>query len=74
MRATGCGAGGYEMKGLMVCRSGTLTYLAWVPDVARCGAAVGKHPINASLKRDVVAAWTMVAQAVLNSDACVWKR
>ena len=72
--AIGCDADAIVLKALMDLLSGQLTYFASRPDDAKLVAAVGKHPINASLKRDVVAAWTMVAQAVLNSDACVWKR
>jgi hypothetical protein len=51
-----------------------LTYFAAKPDDAKLVAAVGKNPLKANLARDTVAAWTMVAQVVLNSDACVWKR
>ena len=72
--ATGRDADAIEVKALMDLLNGQLTYFATRPDDAKLVAAVGKHPINTSLKRDVVAAWTMVAQAVLNSDACVWKR
>ena len=72
--ATGRDADAIEMKALMELLRGQLMYFASRPDDANLVASVGKHPIIASLKRDVVAAWTMVAQAVLNSDACVWKR
>jgi len=72
--ATGRDADVVELNALMNLLSGQLIHFSTRLDDANLVAAVGKYPINKSLKRDIVAAWTMVAQAVLNSDACVWKR
>lgn len=72
--ATGRDADVVELNALMNLLSGQLTHFSTRLDDANLVSAVGKYPINKSLKRDTVAAWTMVAQAVLNSDACVWKR
>lgn len=63
-----------EMQALMKLLDQQLAHFATRTDDAKQVASVGKHPIKAELKRETVAAWTMVAQVVLNSDACVWKR
>jgi hypothetical protein len=72
--ATGRQADAVELKALNNLLDQQLKYFASKPDDAKLVAAVGKHPTKANIGRDIVAAWTMVAQAVLNSDACVWKR
>jgi len=72
--ATGRQADAIELKALNNLLDDQLKYFAGKSDDAKLVAAVGKHPIKANIGRDIVAAWTMVAQAVLNSDACVWKR
>ena len=72
--ATGRQADAIELKALNNLLDDQLKYFAGKPDDAKLVASVGKHPIKANIGRDIVAAWTMVAQAVLNSDACVWKR
>jgi hypothetical protein len=72
--ATGRQADAVELKALNNLLDQQLKYFASKPDDAKLVAAVGKHPMKANIGRDIVAAWTMVAQAVLNSDACVWKR
>ena len=72
--ATGRKPDAIELKALNNLLDDQLKYFASKPDDAKLVAAVGKHPIKANIGRDIVAAWTMVAQAVLNSDACVWKR
>lgn len=74
VNATGRDANTVELKALVELFESQLSYYASHPDDAKLVAAVGKHPINDAHKRELVAAWTMVAQAVLNSDACVWKR
>lgn len=63
-----------ELQALMQLLDQQLAHFATRTDDAKQVASVGKHPIKAELKRETVAAWTMVAQVVLNSDACVWKR
>lgn len=72
--ATGREANAIEVKALNSLLEAQLKYFADKQEDAKLVAAVGKHSVNAKLPRDAVAAWTMVAQAVLNSDACVWKR
>ncbi len=72
--ATGREANPIEIKALSTLLDAQLRYFADRKEDAKLVAAVGKHSVNAKLQRDTVAAWTMVAQAVLNSDACVWKR
>jgi hypothetical protein len=72
--ATGREANAIEVKALNSLLEAQLKYFADKREDAKLVAAVGKHSVNAKLPRDAVAAWTMVAQAVLNSDACVWKR
>jgi hypothetical protein len=44
------------------------------PERALALASVGERPRAAELEAVDVAALTVVAQAVLNLDACVWKR
>jgi hypothetical protein len=72
--ATGRKPDAIEFKALNNLLDEQLKYFTSKQDDAKLVAAVGKHPIKANIGRDIVAAWTMVAQAVLNSDACVWKR
>jgi hypothetical protein len=74
LSATGREANAIEVKVLSSLLDAQLRYFAVRQEDAKLVAAVGKHPVNAKLQRHTVAAWTMVAQAVLNSDACVWKR
>ena len=72
--ATGRLPDAIEFKALNTLLETQLTYFATKQDDAKLVSAVGKNPVKANLARDTVAAWTMVAQVVLNSDACVWKR
>jgi hypothetical protein len=72
--ATGRLPDAIEFKALNALLETQLTYFATKQDDAKLVSAVGKNPVKANLARDTVAAWTMVAQVVLNSDACVWKR
>ncbi len=74
LSATGREANAIEVKALSSLLDAQLRYFADRQEDAKLVAAVGKHSVNAKLQRHTVAAWTMVAQAVLNSDACVWKR
>lgn len=74
LRATGREPDAIEAKALLELLNAQLAYFASRQDDAKLVASVGKHPTKSNLKRDDVAAWTMVAQVILNSDACVWKR
>jgi hypothetical protein len=74
LRATGREPDAIEAKALLELLNAQLAFFATRQDDAKLVASVGKHPTKSNLKRADVAAWTMVAQAILNSDACVWKR
>lgn len=73
-RATGRNADHVELRALSTLLDDQLKYFSNHPEDAKLVASVGKHPIKDKIRRDVVAGWTMLAQVVLNSDACVWKR
>ncbi len=51
-----------------------LTYYSTAPDDAKKLRSQGEAKPDGSLEDAQVAAWTMVAQAVLNYDATVWRR
>lgn len=63
-----------ELKALGSLLDNQLKHFAEQQGDAKLVASVGRYPLKMNIKRDLVAAWTMVAQAILNSDACVWKR
>ena len=72
--ATGRLPDAIEFKALSTLLDAQLKYYAVKQDDAKLVATVGRNPVKANLARETIAAWTMVAQVVLNSDACVWKR
>jgi hypothetical protein len=74
LEATGRAPDTVELRALLTLLEQQVGYFAMHVDDAKQLASVGKHPVKTELKPETVAAWTMVAQVVLNSDACVWKR